>query len=216
MFVGKRMVKDLVVLRRDQSLMDASGLIKKHDIRHLPVVDENNHLVGIVTDRDVRKASASDATSLDIHELLYLLGKIQVEEIMTKNVVSVPPSMPLEQAAKVMHDRKFGGLPVVEDGKLVGIITTGDILKFLMEAMDVDSSCTRVELELEDKPGQLVKVLQAISSNEYQIHSVITSPEKTGGNKIVTLHLTCDDEKRLRTSLEAQFKVISFLHQEPM
>jgi len=217
MIVGKRMQKNPIVLKKGDSLKVASRLIKVHRIRHLPVVDENNHLIGIVADRDVKKASASDATTLDIHELFYLLDRIGVDEIMTKKVVTVGPELPLEQAAKILHDRKFGCLPVLENNELVGIITTSDVLEFIMDAMDVNSSCTRVELELEDKPEQLLKVLQAMEGHGYQISSVITSPEREGESKIVTLHLNCKDDNELRKTLEdADFKIISFIHQEPM
>ena len=209
MIVGKRMQKDPIVLKTGQSLKDASRLIKMHRVRHLPVVDESHHLVGIITDRDVKKASASDATTLDIHELFYLMDKIAVEDIMTKKTVTVSPEMPLEQAAKILHDRKFGCLPVIEGNELVGIITTGDILQFLMDAMDVENSCTRVELALKDEPEQLVKVLDAMKGHGYQITSIITSPEVDGNYKILTMHLKCNDDNELRKTIEySGFKII--------
>ncbi|MBF0289321.1 MAG: CBS domain-containing protein [SAR324 cluster bacterium] len=211
------MQKDPIVLKQGQTLKDASRLIKMRNVRHLPVVDDNNRLIGIVTDRDVKKASASGATTLDIHELFYLMDKVSVEDIMTRRVYSVHPSMPLEQAAKVLHDRKFGCLPVVDNQKLVGILTTTDVMQFLMDAMNVDSSCTRVELRVEDKPKQLFHVLEAISEHGYQILSVISSPEKTEGTKLITFHLLCEDDNQLRKTLEgAGFDIVSFFHQEPM
>ncbi|MCP4296038.1 MAG: CBS domain-containing protein [Proteobacteria bacterium] len=217
MIVGKRMQKDPISLKLGQSLKDASRVIKLERVRHIPVVDEQNHIVGIITDRDVKKASASDATTLDIHELLYLMDKIKIEDIMTKQVVTVDPSMPLEQAAKILHDKKFGCLPVVSGGELVGILTTADILQFLMDAMDVEDSCTRVEVSLPDKPEQLVIVLDAMKGHGYHITSVITSPEKEDNSQIVTMHLKCQDDKELRNTLEsAGIKIISFMHQEPM
>ncbi|MBI3328440.1 MAG: CBS domain-containing protein [Nitrospinae bacterium] len=125
----------MITISPDQSLQMAKERMRKHGIRRLAVV-RNGRLVGIVTDRDVRQAWASPATSLSTHELLYLLERVKVEEIMTPRVFTVTPDTPLLEAARLLHDRKIGGLPVVEGEDLVGIIAETDLLEALIELLE--------------------------------------------------------------------------------
>lgn len=215
MFVGKRMQKDVITLTAENSLRDAGQLIREKKIRHIPIIDSDNNLVGIVTDRDVSKASASDATTLDVYELAYLLEKIKVKDIMTTSVVSVDPGMPLEQAAKILHDNRYGGLPVVDNGKLVGIFTRNDVLQFLMDSMAVDTPCLRVEVLLPDQPGELARFLGLLGDFHYNINSLITSPERQQNKGIVTIHIATHDLKQIREALEgAGIDIISIMEQE--
>ena len=94
------------------------------------MVDRSGALVGIVTDRDLKKASASDATTLEVHELLYLLDKVTIQSIMSKNVVTVDKGTPLKQAALLMVDKGIGCLPVMDGKQLVGIATRTDVLRY--------------------------------------------------------------------------------------
>ncbi len=114
------------------TLPEAHQIMKEKRIRRLPVVDENGQLVGIVTLGDVREASPSDATSLSIFELNYLLARLTVDKIMTRKVITVTPDTPIYEAARLMLEHKIGGLPVVEDGRVVGIITESDIFKMVV------------------------------------------------------------------------------------
>ena len=134
MRVREKMSRSVITITPDQSLRMAQERMRKHGVRRLPVV-RNGKLVGIVTDRDVRQAWASPATALSTHELLYLLDKVTVEEIMTSRVFTVTPDTPLVEAARLLHDRKIGGLPVVEGKTLVGILTETDLLATLIELL---------------------------------------------------------------------------------
>jgi len=134
MRVQEKMTRGVITISPDQSLQMAKERMRKYGIRRLPVV-RNSKLVGIVTDRDVRQAWASPATALSTHELLYLLERVKVEEIMTPRVLAVSPETPLFEAARLMHDRKIGGLPVVEGEEVVGIITETDLLQALIEIL---------------------------------------------------------------------------------
>ena len=118
------------------SISEAARLMKQGRFRRLPVVDRG-HVVGIVTDRDIRQAMPSDATSLSIWEIHSLIAKIQVREVMTKNPVVVSPEQPLAEAAKLMLERKIGGLPVVQDGRLVGVVTATDVLRAFVQQQAV-------------------------------------------------------------------------------
>jgi acetoin utilization protein AcuB len=125
------MTRNPISTNRDTSLPEASRLMTDNGIRHLPVV-EHGKLVGIVTWGDIREASASDATSLTVFELAYLLKKLPVGKIMTPRPITVTPTTAISRAAQLMLEHKIGGLPVVEDEKLVGILTESDIFQMLV------------------------------------------------------------------------------------
>ncbi len=151
MRVEQWMNQDLVTVTPDESFRTAMHLIRQKGIRHLPVV-EGKRLVGIVTDRDLRQAGPSGATSLSIHELHYILEKLSVREIMTKHVVSVRPDQTVEEAALLLLGHRIGGLPVVRDGELVGIITETDILQAFLQLrgkgpLDIAASIVAIERE---------------------------------------------------------------------
>jgi acetoin utilization protein AcuB len=127
------MTRSPVTITEDTSLTAASRLMQDNDIRRLPVV-EHGKVVGIVTWGDIREASASDATSLTVFELGYLLKKLQVDRFMTRHPITVTPTTTISRAAQLMMEHKIGGLPVVENGKLVGILTESDIFRMLATA----------------------------------------------------------------------------------
>ncbi len=114
------------------TLPEAHKLMKECHIRRLPVVDHGK-VVGILTQGDIREASPSDATSLSIFELNYLLAKLNVEKIMTRDPITIAPGATIREAAQLMLEHKIGGLPVVENEKLVGIITESDIFRVLVQ-----------------------------------------------------------------------------------
>jgi len=134
MRVCDKMCRCVITISPDQSLLTARERMRKHGIRRLPVV-RDGQLVGIVTDRDVRQTWASPATALSTHEVLYLLEKVTVQQIMTPKVVTVAPETPLVEAARLLHERKIGGLPVVEGKTVVGILTETDLLEALIELL---------------------------------------------------------------------------------
>ena len=153
MRVDQWMNRDLVTAEPSDSFRTAMHLIRQKGIRHLPVV-EDKRLVGIVTDRDLRQASPSGATSLSIHELHYILEKLTVRDIMTKQVVTIRPDQTVEDAALLLLGHRIGGLPVVQDGELVGIITETDILQAFLQLRGkgpLDIASTIVEAEREKR-----------------------------------------------------------------
>jgi acetoin utilization protein AcuB len=131
--VKEWMTRNPITIAEDTSLAEASRLMKDNDIRRLPVV-EHGKLVGIVTWGAIRETSASDATSLTVFELGYLLRELQVDRFMTRHPITVTPTTPISRAAQLMLEHKIGGLPVVENGKLVGILTESDIFRMLATA----------------------------------------------------------------------------------
>ena len=123
--------REVITARTTDSMLTASKLLKERVIRHLPVLDEKGRLVGVITDRDIKRASASEATSLDIHELLYLLDRLEVTKVMTRNPVTLPLGATVQEAAQLMIRHKIGCILIMDGGKLAGIVTDVDMLKLL-------------------------------------------------------------------------------------
>jgi len=161
MLVKNHMKRDPVTVKKDDSFRYALKLIRKEGIRHLPVLD-GKKLVGIVTDRDLRQAAPSPATTLEVHELNYLLERLKIEAIMTKKVITVAPMTNLRDAAKLLFAHKVGCLPVVEHDELVGIITEGDILRAYVQHEESLEATTAAELVVEDRPGAFEAVTTAV------------------------------------------------------
>ncbi|CAB1084201.1 membrane protein [Alkalispirochaeta odontotermitis] len=175
MLVSNWMSKNVITVDAKGSMQDAMDLLKKNDIRMLPVMKKGK-LVGIVTDRDLKKASASDATTLEIHELLYLLTKIKVKDIMTKDVITVPPDFTAEETAEVLQQNKISGAPVVDSkGMLVGTITQTDLFRVLISLTGVAKGGIQFGLQVEDRPGSIKEVADIIRTFGGRMVSILTS-----------------------------------------
>ena len=131
MNIEELMSSDVVTASENDTLNIAGKKFKEHNIRHLPVLDSGGKLVGIFSDRDLKRVSASDATILEVHELLYLLDKVRVAQVMTKKPFSAPADMTIEAAAGLLAEKRIGCLPVLRNEKVVGIITKMDFVKFV-------------------------------------------------------------------------------------
>jgi acetoin utilization protein AcuB len=187
MVVQHRMKNNPLTVSPHDSFRHAMTLIRQKGIRHLPVV-EGDRVVGIVTDRDIRQASPSPATGLEIHELHFLLEQVKVREIMTTKVVTVTPQTLIEEAARLMLRHRIGGLPVVQEGRLVGIITETDILQAFVDMMGLQQEQTRLELVLEDCPGAFLEVCRLIQEQGGDILSVVsTTTSHDGAEKKVMI-----------------------------
>ena len=162
MFVGYRMSHPVISVAPETSIHDALALFKKEHIRRAPVM-KDNVLVGIVSERDLLNASPSPVTSLSVWEMNYLLSKVTVRMVMTKKVKTVDVGTPIEEAARIMADNKFGGLPVMRSGKVVGIITETDLFKIFLELMGARDKGIRVTAIIDNRPGQLARITRAIA-----------------------------------------------------
>ncbi len=188
MLVRKKMKKDLITITKDDRMTTAKKILREKNIRHLPVVD-GKKLVGLVSNMDIRKAEASPATSLEIRELHYLLDKLTVGEIMTRNVITISPDISVEEATTLLHDNKIGCLPVVEDGNLVGILTENDVMEILIEVMGMKEKGSRIEVLVEDKPGALADMTRIIKEHNVNIISVVTDTADEIGKRLVVFKL---------------------------
>jgi acetoin utilization protein AcuB len=149
--------------------------MKENNIRRLPVMHKGK-LVGMVTDRDIKEASPSKATTLDVHELYYLLSELKVKDIMSKNVFTIGPEETVEKAAVKMLEHRISGLPVVNDkGKVVGVITQGDIFKVLVSLTGIYRGGIQFAFNLEDRPGSIKEVGDMIRKHGGRMVSILTS-----------------------------------------
>lgn len=174
MLVKDWMTKDPVTITDETSMMKAIHMMKERRFRRLPVLHEGK-LVGLVTDRDLKEASPSKATTLDVHELYYLLAELQIKEIMSRNPISVSPEDTVEHAAQLMLEKTISGLPVVEgDGHLVGIITQSDVFKAFINITGVKQGGVQFALRLEDRPGLIKEVVDLLRAKGARFVSLLS------------------------------------------
>jgi len=202
MNVAKRMKRNPVVVDEGDSMKKAMDLLKEHEIRHLPVLRDGERLVGILSERDIKQASPSPATALEIREIYYLLDKVKVKQIMTRRPYTVSSSAPIEEAALIIREKKIGCLPVVDEGKLVGILTETDIIDSFIEAMGVSGPGYRIEIALPNKPGMLFEVLKLLKDFEVNIVSVATSPNDDPGRKVFVLRIETRNYKVVKAAIK--------------
>ena len=178
----------------------------------MPVVDKNGHLVGIVTDRDIREASPSDATLLSVQELHYLLGKLKVSAFMTpkEKLVTITPDTLIEEAVQLMHDHKIGCLPVLEGEKLYGIFTETDALAHLVDIFGLKEKGTRISIALEDTPGSMLAALEIFKRHNVNIISIVTASFMVEGRRISAIRIRTEDYENIIKELEgAGYPVLS-------
>jgi acetoin utilization protein AcuB len=173
MFVRDRMSSPVVTITPKTPYQDALKLMRDHQFRRLPVVNKKGKLVGIVSERDLLYAAPSSATTLSVWEISYLLSKIQVRGLMTREVITTTPDTPVEDAAHLMVINKIGGLPVAdESGRVVGIITETDIFKSFEEMFAGGHSGLRLTLEVPEGRDVLSELFKAISGVGGRVVSV--------------------------------------------
>ncbi|OGO68855.1 MAG: hypothetical protein A2Z37_14380 [Chloroflexi bacterium RBG_19FT_COMBO_62_14] len=202
MLVGQRMTQPVITIQGDMPVQDALNLMRQEHIRRFPVVDAKGGLRGIASERDMLHASASSATSLSVWELNYLISKIKVETVMTSKVITVTEDTPVEEAARMMADNKIGGLPVVREGKVVGIITETDLFKLFLELLGARESGTRLTALVPDVPGELAKLTSAVRDVGGNIIALVTFLGDTTENRTVTLKVGRIDSASLRKAVE--------------
>jgi acetoin utilization protein AcuB len=212
MLIKDWMTKDPVTIAEDTSMIKAIHIMKERHFRRLPVVAAGK-LVGMVTDRDLKEASPSKATSLDVHELYYLLAELQVSEIMSRNPISVSQDDTVEHAAQVMLEHTISGLPVVDGGgKVVGIITQSDVFRAFMHITGVLQGGVQFGLRLEDRPGLIKEVVDLLRSRGARFVSLLssytTSKEGYRDVYIRVKNLSPDEVAQAQAELTSRFEVL--------
>ena len=190
MFVKEWMTSDPKLASSRTPVMEAMQMLRAGGFRRLPVVD-NGKLVGIITDRDLKEATPSQASTLSVYELNYLLSKLTVKDVMSKDVLTVGPEDAIEKAALLMEEHKVSGLPVVEGEQVVGILTITDMLKTFVDVLGLREGGTRVTVILPDEPGILARVAEAGPPSN--IVAVVTAGVKEGQRRELVLRVTGED-----------------------
>jgi acetoin utilization protein AcuB len=200
MYVRQFMTAQVFTVSPEESIADAMALMREKKIERLPVM-EKEKLVGFVTDGDLREVSPSPATTLSIFELNYLVAKTPIREVAIKKVITCHPDMGIEDAALLMREHKIGGLPVLEDNKLVGIITGYDILDAFMDIMGSRSPGKRVVIERKDEKGVLLDI--ATTFKQFDINVTSFAFYHLKENKVQLLaRLQGDQVPEVKSSLE--------------
>ena len=198
MLVRDWMHKNIITIEVDDSMQDAIGRLKEHNIRMLPVMKKGK-LVGIITDRDLKEASASDATTLEIYELLYLISKIKISEIMSKNPITVPLDYTLEETAEILLKKKISGAPVLDhEGNIVGTITQTDLFKALISLTALANRGIQFAFQLENKPGSIKKAADIVRKYGGRIANILsTFDQAPEGYRLVYVRAYDIDRSRL-------------------
>jgi acetoin utilization protein AcuB len=202
MLVGERMTHPVITVEPDTPVQEALNMMRRENVRRMPVTDSAGHLVGIVAERDLLHASPSDATSLSVWELNYLLSKIVVKEVMTKDVVTITEDTLLETAARIMADRKIGGIPVMRDSKVVGIMTETDLFKIFLEILGARKAGVRLTVMVPNKPGELAQITKAIFDLGGNIIAMGTFLGEDTESTELTIKVEDVDAEALRGAIE--------------
>ena len=201
MFVGERMSRPVISVSPEDPINEVLAMFRNEHIRRAPVM-KGGKLVGIVSDRDLLNASPSSATTLSVWELNYLISKVKIKDVMTKKVITVNADVPIEEAARIMADKKIGGLPVVSSDKVVGMITETDLFKILLELMGARQKAIRVTVTVPDRPGELAKITKAIANNggDFISFGIFSGPNTD--SRVVTFKVQGMKKEKIREVLD--------------
>jgi len=201
MLVESRMTPDPITVINETPIDEALKAMRDKKVRRLPVVNQKGKLVGIVAEKDILYASPSPATSLSIHEIHYLVSKLTVEEIMTRNVFTVAHDTPLEEGARLMADNRIGALPVLKNGKLVGIITETDIFKAFLELVGAREPGVRLSMKIPEGQGVLPLCTETISNLGGSVWALLTWGGEEPGSRVVTAKVTGVESEQLTETI---------------
>jgi len=202
MLVRERMSKQPVTITADVPITEALRIMRENQVRRLPVLDSDGKLIGIVSEKDLLYASPSPATSLSIYEMHYMLSRLKVTELMTPDPVTITPDTLLEEAALIMADNKIGGLPVMENGRLVGIITETDIFKVFLELLGAREKGLRLTLRIPERMGEMARITTAIAELGGNIMALGTFLGDDPTTAIVTVKVVDATEEELEAAME--------------
>jgi len=191
----------VLTITKDVPVQDALARMQKDKVRRYPVVDSKGKLVGIVTDSDLMNASPSDATTLSVWEINFLLSKITVERVMSQKVVTVTEDTTIEEAARIMADSRIGGLPVLREGRLVGIITETDLFHIFLEMLGARTPGVRVTVEVDDVPGKMNDLTGAIHKLGGNINGMGAIQGESSDRRAVTLKVAGVGLQELKDAL---------------
>lgn len=198
--VRDSMTREVATLGPEAGVAQAWQLVRERGIRHIPIV-EDGRLVGLVSDRDLRDASPVRKSN-DGGEDENVFGWSSMRDIMVSKPVTISPFDTVEHAAQELYERRFGCLPVVDGGELVGIITSSDMMRTLIELFGAGKPGTWLEVEVPDEPGSLAGLVDAISERHVNLASVFVAPGHRVSDKVIALRLETTNPKGIVDALE--------------
>lgn len=203
MLVRTWMSTDPITISPHASMKDAANVMREREVRHVPVV-EHGRLVGIVTLNDIRRASPSPATTFSVGEINYLVDQIQVADIMTRDPRTVAPDTTVEDAALLAYKYKFGSLPVVEDGKLIGIITQKDLMDIMMSVFAGGEGDTSITMEnMPPYIGATRKIVDILDTHKTRFSSILVFPQRGGDLYTYLVRVRSNDVEPIVLALKA-------------
>jgi acetoin utilization protein AcuB len=203
MFVSKSMTRKVVTVDQEANIFDAHKLLAENQIRHLPVVDKNDRVIGIVTDRDIRSAWPYDFLKESYRETdKEKLSKIKIKDIMTINPITLSLTSTIQDALLLIQEKKVGALPVVdEEGKLKGILSVRDLLRAFINVLGIGEPGTLLCILVEEKVGQLKKIVDAITEENISFGSVLVARYWDENKRAVFPYLLTQNVARVKTKL---------------
>jgi acetoin utilization protein AcuB len=204
MLVKDRMTLNPITITLDTSFPEAFRILREEGFRHLPVTDKMGKLVGIVAQTDLLHGSPSPATTLSVFEMNYLLANLHVSEVMSSPPITVSDDIPLEEAARILVEKKIGCLPVTRDGNLVGMITETDFFESFVEILGGQEASLRVTVKVPDIQGELARVAGIIAGLGGNICSVARFRSEDPGHCYITFRLEGVEEEKLVPRLKTE------------
>jgi acetoin utilization protein AcuB len=187
MLVRDRMTRSAVTINPKTSLQDALDLMHSKNFSRLPVLDSKDRLVGIVSEKQLLRYSPSEATTLDVYEIRGVMSRTTVDKVMSRNLITITPDTPLEDAARLMDDNDISGMPVVDGDKVLGMITRSDLFRAFLETLGARSPGIRLTVVMPCQPGQIASLAQAIANAGGNIISLGTFLAESSDNGEITV-----------------------------
>lgn len=198
MLVRDCMTPDPITVAPTTSFDDALRLMRERKVRRFPVISPQHRLVGMLSEKDLLNAAPSPATTLARYEVHTLLAQLAVGQVMSQQVITVMPDMPIEEAARLMADHKIGGLPVVEEQRgLVGIVTETDLFRTMVDMLGARTKGLRLQFQIEDQRGMLAKLVGEVSRQGGNIVSVSVFHGSDALHPVIVIKVEGGDEERL-------------------
>ncbi len=202
MKVQRFMTHNPITAHPDCTVPDAQRLIRRERIHRLPVLDKHHKLAGIVSEKDLLYASPSPASTLDVYEMNALIAKLTVDQVMTKEVITIEEDAPIEEAVRTLADNDIGSLPVMRGHTLTGIITESDIFGVFIELFGAREQGIQATLLLPEKPGELAEITQALAKRNVNIITMGTFPGENAENRLCYIKVDGISQEELEETLQ--------------
>lgn len=210
MKVKDRMTPDPIIITSENTVPEAFRMMRDKGIRRPPVMDKGQ-MIGIVTMKELYEVSPSPATTLSVHEANYLLAKTKIMDILPKNmqVITIDANANIEEAAILMREHKIGGVPVMANGLLVGIITETDIFDAFIDFLGVNRTGTRIDMEVGERVGTVADITNIIAQHDSSVENIVLHPKAPDDVYELILRVDAVDSDDLVDSLRAKgYKVV--------